>query len=294
MAKKSPRTMLIRRIVLYSLGSLSAAALIYACFYQAEPDSGTQLSIAEEHLKVVQMIPAQTQDAKLVTLRKQQLAIVRERLEKAEELSPGLAITREMQAFSSVLEGDYKRAAEWYEEALGCADSSCKDRGEVSLNLARVRIELSRFPGALAALEGIEPANRGVRWWVTRAHLAHRQNNLAIRGSALRRAFRAAKNNESDRKIVAEAAFDLGDDIATSCYQSLSKKTAMDWYRLAQLKVRAGQFDTANEALVRVRQCKPKLFEQLISADEEFWSRYKAEGFHPMGSQAIQAARPSK
>jgi tetratricopeptide (TPR) repeat protein len=297
MTSRDPHAMKVRRAWLYSAGAAVAATLAYVGFIMPsnEADPGTMIAIADLDLKVASTLSPHVQKKpEILELQRQHLQKARSRLDAVERAHPGLTITREYRAYASALEHDYSAAAQWYREALATQNIEPSKRIELRLNLSRVLLEVGDTAAANEQLDQVESSARDSAWWLVRAHVCDRSGDIAKRSEALQAAFAAANADEAKIKIIAETASDLGDDIGITCYEALEKKSAIDWYRLAKLKVRAGQFDTATEALVRVRQSKPELLQKLMSAEEAFWSRYEGEGFHRMESRTTEAARPDR
>lgn len=288
----------VRRVGLYGGAALVFGALIYGGFIypkSVDAEPGQLISMVEVHLKVVAMIPPDASKGGVDELRREHLEQARDLLDRFERAAPGMAIACEYRAFAATLEDKPVEAARYYREAIDRCETSGDDSTRQRLNLVRCVLSAQGTAAARQELEKIDEERRDSDWHVLLAKIEHEQGNKKGQSKALTAAFRAAGMNEKTQKIVADAAFDLGDAIALSCYTKLGKKDLSTWYRIAKLKVEIGELDSASKALARIRDKHPELLKELLERDQQFWNSHQTKGFNLLsGESRGTVASPSK
>lgn len=193
------------------------------------------------------------------------------KLDKVEKQDPGLALTREMRAYYFWIQKDYANARKWYRQALE-SDNTGKDLvHRVRLNLARLDLVEGKHDDALQALSAVEKSDRGSEWYVLEARIHHSKGDQKARSEALANGYQRAGQEEKLLRLVANAAFEMSDDIAISCLESLNNKSASDYYVLARLKMEASDPDSAHNALGEAGKLDPRLCARLIKQDAKVW-----------------------
>jgi tetratricopeptide (TPR) repeat protein len=193
------------------------------------------------------------------------------KLDKVEKQDPGLAVTMEMRAYFYWIQEDYENARKWYRDALE-SDNTGRDLvHRVRLNLARIDLVENRHDDALQALSAVEKTDRSSAWHVLEARIHHSKGDHGARSKALSQGYVRAGQEEKSLRLVANAAFEMSDDIAISCLESLNNKSASDFYILARLKMEASDPDSAHNALGEAGKLDPKLCAQLIQQDAKIW-----------------------
>ncbi|MFQ5503835.1 MAG: tetratricopeptide repeat protein [Planctomycetota bacterium] len=270
------------RVLLYGIAILVAVALLVMGIVVPAvtgPDAGTLLGMAEVHLGMAEVTPLKDKSGRTMPFRAEQLAKAKEILEQVEEIAPGLGITREYRAYHAWIGGDMDEAARFYTEVLRMSGDDPAMRHKTLLNLAQVELVRKQAAAANAHLERIPTEERGLRWHLTSARIHDRQGRSEARSKALRAARTKAGSNQKEIKSIADFAFASGDEIALSCYETLQRKSPMDWYRIARLKMANGYIDSAKDALNHVREANPALLGELIKKDREIWEAYGVQGF---------------
>jgi len=193
------------------------------------------------------------------------------KLDKVEKQDPGLAVTREMRAYFYWIQEDYENARKWYRDALE-SDNTGKDLVyRVRLNLARIDLVENKHDDALQALFAVEKTDRSSEWHVLEARIHHSKGDESACSKALSQGYVRAGQEEKSLRLVANAAFEMSDDIAISCLEALNNKSASDFYVLARLKMEASDPDSAHNALGEAGKLDPKLCAQLIQQDAKIW-----------------------
>jgi tetratricopeptide (TPR) repeat protein len=248
-----------------------------------ENQTGSLLSSAVAELDFAGRIPMVDKDGnsletskspKLIKAwkeRKRLLDGALSKLEMVEKQDPGLAITREMHAYYYWIQKDYSNAREWYQKALASQNTGEDLVFRVRLNLARLDLVEKKHTDALQALAAVEKNHRTSEWYVLQAKVHESKGDKEARSASLRLGYQSAGQEEKSLRLLANAAFQMSDDIAVSCLESLNKKTANDYYLLARLKMEASDPDSAHNALGEAGRLDPKLCARLIRQDAEIW-----------------------
>ncbi len=271
-----------KRVLLYGFGTAVVSGLIWAGFWypkSVEADPGTKLAIAELHLKFAQVIPEKDRQGNPVPFRAQQLAAARKILAQVEREAPGLAITAEFSAFAAWIEGDMAQAEAAYRRVLERSRDDPELHRRTLLNIAQVCYLQKAYGRAEEALASIPAGGRDTRWYLLAARIANARGRESERDAAFERAWRSAGSDLDAQKFCTSVAFEWSHDKALSCLESIEHKDAEVWYRIAALKVEAGDFDRGRDALDRSHHADPKRLAGLISTDREFWKEQEGRGF---------------
>lgn len=193
------------------------------------------------------------------------------KLDMVEKQDPGLAITREMRAYYYWIQKDHAKAREWYQKAMASQNTGEDLVFRVRLNLARLDLVEKKYDDALQALTAVQKRDRTSEWYVLQARIHESKGDKSARSASLRLGYQRAGEEEKSLRLLANAAFQMSDDIAASCLESLNNKTVNDYYLLARLKMEAADPDSAHNALGEAGKLDPKLCALLIQRDAEIW-----------------------
>lgn len=271
-----------RRLVLYGVASLTVVALVYGGFVYpktVEAEPLTLLEIARLHLGLAQVIPEVDKTGKKLPFRGEHLDKAQEALDRAERSAPGLAITREFRAFKCWIEEDFDGAARWYREVLRNSAITEAATTKTLVNLAQVEVCAQRPDRAMRELEKVATGDRNSAWYFTRSQIHQSRRDAESRKADLCKAVELLEKGEQELlRVIANQSFDWGDDIALSCYEQLVHKDPLAWYRIARLKLAAGDTDSGLNALETAREKAPKLVADLMQQDAAFWQPYHDKG----------------
>ena len=133
------------RLPLYGAGVAIIALLSWLGFVYPKtvlPDPGTLYSVAELHLGMAQLIPAEKDAGQRI--RQEHLVKAREALAKLERKAPGLAITREMHGFACWIDGKWDDSLAWYEKAMAASTKNASYHDRLRIKRAQVLVAAGR------------------------------------------------------------------------------------------------------------------------------------------------------
>jgi len=215
------------------------------------------------------------------------------KLDMVEKQDPGLAITREMRGYFYWIQKDYTKARVWYRKALASQNTGKDLIQRVRLNLARLDLVEKQHDRALETLASVAKSDRTSEWYVLEARIYESNGDAKARSKALVQGYQRAGQEEKSLRLVANAALQMSDDIATSCLEALNNKSASDYYLIARLKMEASDPDRAHNALSEAAKLDSKLCARLIQQDAKVWEGDRvAQEMQKVGKEASEQ-RPS-
>ncbi len=239
-----------KRWIAYPVASAVAGALVWYCYIRpVDAEYMTLLGSAQLQAGLASGISADTTNADGKALRAKLLADANDWLDRAERAEPGAIETAQLRAWIVLLEGDHAGAARQYQAIHDRPDCSPELKEQTVQNMAKVWSIAGDHQRGLAVLDRYPPAG---------------EPSIARQALRVRLEFKAGQPGRARDEAVALAAGDSEDARLTAAvllesmgeWQSAEaayRRTDGELrdYRLARLKLRAGETDTAVELLDR-------------------------------------------
>ncbi|MCR9243383.1 MAG: hypothetical protein NXI31_00015 [bacterium] len=268
----------VSRALLYG-GAVAALAGIGIgmAVVESEADTMTMLSSADVQLRLAYGIPATDKNGQPMPAREQMIRESIDLLERAEKATPGMAVTAEFRGFAHMLQGEFAEAAVCYARARDCDDCGDEQRDVLAFNEARMLRRAGRHEAALATFEEHAVALD------SRFGAQRRIEQAAV----LRETERHAEASQVLASVLADTTVEpmawvqagqelmlLGDTAGaeTAFRQAVEQAPLADYY-LAQLKLAAGEVDSAFESLERAVAGAPADVRRLVREDPDAWQR---------------------
>jgi len=265
-----------QRLCLYGAAAAMLAGLGMAALNnEADADVVTLLSGADTQLRLAYGMPAVDLQGNPLDSRAHMIREAIALLERAEQQSPGMAVTAEFRGFAHMLVGEFAAAAECYVRARGCEDCDAAQFDLLVFNEARMRGNAGDREGALRVLSEHADAldsRFGHQRLLEEAGILRQLGRPADALSRLEALFTAGPVEPA---TWAQAGFEFerlgADGRAALAFERAAESLPIANYHLARLKLREGAVDTAVECLKRAAAAVPAEVRRLVHREPEAW-----------------------
>jgi hypothetical protein len=213
-------------------------------------------------------------------VRRAQLERADALLAQVEELRPDSSFTREMQAYSLFLRGDWAGSSRLYRQAARLADADPERRQSILLNAAEMCREAGDGAGALAIVDDLgEVPGMRTRTGQLRALILLDGGDLAGARVALRNGLTPADGLPLEVMQCCEMLLQLGDsELAMTALDQLEDDGGgqID-YAVALLKLLSGRADSALATLEEVPESGCDYVGEALQRDRDKWKLFRSD-----------------
>jgi tetratricopeptide (TPR) repeat protein len=272
---------MLQRTILYGASLVLATGLGYVGFiYEASPDPLTLLGSADLSLRLAAGMPPTDRNGAELQVRRTQLERADALLAQVEELRPDSSFTREMQAYSLFLRGDWAGSSRLYRQAARLADADPERRQSILLNAAEMCREAGDGAGALAIVDDLgEVPGMRTRTGQLRALILLDGGDLAGARVALRNGLTPADGLPLEVMQCCEMLLQLGDsELAMTALDQLEDDGGgqID-YAVALLKLLSGRADSALATLEEVPESGCDYVGEALQRDRDKWKLFRSD-----------------
>lgn len=289
----------VKRMVGYGAGAAAAAVLVWAGFVRSTPpDLMTLLSSIDTQLRLAHAIPAADNQGRPLSARRQMLADVGGLIEVAATLEPQLACIEEYRGFLAMLQGRHRDAAACYRRARGMQECSPEMRDTLVFNEARMLKAAGEPAAALQVFDQHGPTmqaawrpQRDVECMELLVTMGRTQDAEQRLGGVVAAAAEAPMASVRAGQLLEQAGRPAS---AERAYLAAAAVSGIGTYRLAVLKLGAGETDRSMELLERAAAAAPAEVRELVRQDRDAWQALAVDARVQRLLEPGEAAGPSR